>query len=278
MMKRTATVQANFDFADEQDAADRIRAAMGVTSIVTAMFAASPITEGKPNGYKSYRAAIWLETDEDRCGLLPFVFQRGFGFRDYAEWALDVPMFFVVRDGVYRPVTERLTFRRFLRDGFQGERATMADWELHLSTVFPEVRLKRTIEVRGADATALPFASGLGALWRGLLDDVDARAEAWNLVADHTMAERETLRREVPRAGLSARLGGRTLQDLAVELCRISVAGLKRLPDGVSDATLIEPLAAYAKAGRCPADDLLDDYQATGGDPKLLIDRWELRA
>jgi glutamate--cysteine ligase len=278
MMKRTATVQANFDFADEQDAADRIRAAMGVTSIVTAMFAASPITEGKPNGYKSYRAAIWLETDEDRCGLLPFVFQRGFGFRDYAEWALDVPMFFVVRDGVYRPVTERLTFRRFLREGFQGEHATMADWELHLSTVFPEVRLKRTIEVRGADAAALPFAVGLGALWRGLLDDVDARAEAWRLVADHTMAERETVRREVPRAGLSARLGARTLQDLAVELCRISVAGLKRLPDGAADAMLVEPLAAYAKAGRCPADDLMDDYKATAGDPKRLIDRWELRA
>lgn len=278
MMKRTATVQANLDFADEPDGIEKIRTALGVTSIVTALFAASPITDGKPNGYKSYRAAIWLETDEDRCGLLPFAFKPGFGFSDYAEWALDVPMFFVVRAGVYRPVGQGLTFRRFLREGFAGERATLADWELHLSTVFPEVRLKRTIEVRGADAAALPFAVGLGALWRGLLDDVEARAEAWRLVADRTMSERETLRREVPRAGLAARFGGRSLRDLAVEVCKIAAAGVRRLPDGADDARLIEPLLAYAEAGRCPADDLLDDFNATGGDPKKLIDRWELRA
>jgi glutamate--cysteine ligase len=271
MMKRTATVQANFDFSDEQNATDKIRTAMGVTSIVTALYAASPFTDGKPNGYKSQRAAIWLETDDDRCGLLPFVFKPDFGFRDYAEWALDVPMFFLVRDGVYRPARDRLTFRRFLKDGFEG------DWETHLSTVFPEVRLKRTIEVRGADATGLPFASALGALWRGLLDDPSARAEAWRLVADRTMAEREILRREVPRLGLGARFGGRALKELAVELCRISAAGLARLPGGSTDATLLEPLLAYAKAGRSPADDLLDDFNATGGDPAKLVARWELR-
>jgi len=278
MMKRTATVQANFDFSDEQDAADKIRSAMGVTSIVTALYAASPLTDGKPNGYKSQRAAIWLETDEDRCGLLPFVFKPDFSFRDYAEWALDVPMFFLVRDGVYRPARDRITFRRFLKEGFEGETATQADWEMHLSTVFPEVRLKRTIEVRGADATALPFASALGALWRGLLDDRDARAEAWHLVAGRSMAEREILRREVPRLGLAARFGGRGLKDLAVELCRISAAGLARLPGGGDDARLLEPLLTYAKAGRSPADDLLDDYKATGGDPAKLVARWELRA
>jgi len=277
MMKQTATVQANFDYVDEADAVAKMRTAFGVTSIVTALFAASPVSEGRPNGYKSVRAAIWLETDEARAGLLPFVFAPGFSFRDYVEWALDVPMFFVVRDGVYRPVSDRLTFRRFLRDGFEGARATMADWETHLSTVFPEVRLKRTIEVRGADAAALPFASGLGALWRGLLDDVGARHEAWRLVAGRTMAEREALRRDVPRAGLSASFGGRSLQELAVELCRISVAGLQRLPGGAADAQLVEPLMAYAKAGRCPADDLLEDFKATGGDPRQLIERWELR-
>ncbi len=278
MMKRTATVQANLDFSDEENATDKIRTAMGVTSIVTALYAASPITDGKPNGYKSYRAAIWLETDEDRCGLLPFTFKPGFRFRDYAQWALDVPMFFLVRDGVYRPARDRITFRRFLKEGFEGERATLADWELHLSTVFPEVRLKRTIEVRGADATALPLAVGLGALWRGLLDDPAARAEGWRLVAERTLAEREALRREVPRAGMSARFGGRPVRDLAVELCRISKDGLSRLPNGAADAALIEPLLAYASAGRCPADDMLDDYAATGGDPAKLIDRWELRA
>jgi glutamate--cysteine ligase len=277
MMKRTATVQANFDFANEEDAVDKIRTALGVTSIVTGLYAASPIIEGRPNGYKSYRAAIWLETDEERCGLLPFAFEPGFGFRDYAEWALDVPLFFVMRGGVYRQTRDRLTFRRFLREGFEGEQATMADWELHLSTVFPEVRLKRTIEVRGADATPLPLAAGLGALWRGLLDDTSARAAAWQLVAKVPFAEREALRREVPRLGLAARLGGHSLAALAVELCRIAQAGLRRLPDGAADAELVEPLLPYALAGRCPADDMLDDFAATGGNPAELVKRWELK-
>jgi glutamate--cysteine ligase len=277
MMKRTATVQANFDFASEAEATDKIRTAFGVTSIVTALYAASPITDGVPNGLKSYRAAIWLETDEERCGLLPFAFKPDFTFRDYVEWALDVPMFFLVRDGVYRPARDRITFRRFLREGFEGERATMADWEVHLSTVFPEVRLKRTIEVRGADATSLPLAVGLGALWRGLLDDDTARAAAWRLVADHPLADREALRRAVPQQGLTARLGAHKLSDLAVELCRIAKDGLSRLPDGPADALLVDPLLAYASAGRSPADDMLDDFRATGGDRAKLIDRWELR-
>src|SRR5262249_4671191 len=170
--------------------------------------------------YKSFRAAIWLETDEDRCGLLPFAFSPHFSFRDYVEWALDVPMFFVLRDGVYRPA-EGIPFRRFVHEGLDGVRATMADWEVHLSTLFPEVRLKRYIEVRGADAGPLPMALSLSALWRGLLDDRDARAAAWALVAGHPFSAREALRREVPRAGLDARLGKRTLAELAVELCRI---------------------------------------------------------
>jgi glutamate--cysteine ligase len=275
MMKGTATVQANFDYRDEAEALDKMRTAYGVTSIVTALFAASPISEGRPNGYKTWRAAIWLETDEDRSGLLPFVFSPGFAFRDYVEWALDVPMFFLVRDGVYRPAGG-LTFRRFMAEG--GERASMADWEVHLSTLFPEVRLKRYIEVRGADAGPLPMAMGLGALWRGLLDDPAARAAAWALVASPTVAEREALRREVPRAGLQARLGSRRLADLAVELCRIASEGLARLPDGAGDRALIDPLTAYATAARCPADDLLDDFTATGGDPAKLVRRWELKA
>jgi glutamate--cysteine ligase len=276
MMKRTATVQANLDFADEADAVDKIRTAFGVTSIVTALYAASPLTEGRPNGYQSCRAAIWLETDDARCGLLPFAFQPDFGFRDYAEWALDIPMFFLVRSGEYRPLPERTTFRRFLKEGIGAERASLADWEIHLSTLFPEVRLKRTIEVRGADATGLPLAGGLGALWRGLLDDDAARAEAWRLVANHPLTERETLRREVPRQGLKARFGHQRVSELAVELCRIAGEGVRRLPGGAGDAALIEPLEAYAAAGRSPADDLLDDYAATGGDPAALVKRWEL--
>ena len=275
MMKRTATVQANLDFDSEQTAADKMRTALGVTSIVTALFAASPISEGKPNGFQTFRAAIWLDTDEARCGLLPFAFEEGFGFRQYAEWALDIPMFFVVRRGTYHPAGD-FTFRRFLRDGFQGERATMGDWETHLSTLFPEVRLKRYIEVRGADAGPMDMAVGLAALWRGVLEDTDARRAAWALVKNHSFAERTTLRRDVPRAGLRATLGGRSLKELAQELVAISRQGLLRLPEGAPDAALLEPLAARAASGRSPADDMLADHEKAKGDPAKLIERWKL--
>jgi glutamate--cysteine ligase len=276
MMKRTATVQANLDFADEAEAVEKMRAALGVTSVVTALYSASPINDGRPNGFKSYRAAVWLDTDEERCGLLPFVFEPGFGFAQYVDWALGVPMFFVVRNGVYHPAGG-ITFRRFLEDGWQGERATMLDWEIHLSTLFPEVRLKRYIEVRGADSAPLPFASALGALWRGLLDDPDARRAAWALVSPWPYLERLRLRREVPAAGLQARVGGRTLAELAVELCRIARAGLGRLPEGAGDQRLLDPLDEYAAAGRCPADDMLRDFQAAGGDPRKLFAAWEFK-
>ncbi len=276
MMKMTATVQANFDYSSEADALDKIRTAYGVTSIITALYAASPILEGRPTGYQSTRAAIWLETDADRCGLLPFVFEPGFTFRDYVEWALDVPMFFVVRDGVYRPA-HALPFRRFIAEGWQGLTPTIDDWEVHLSTLFPEVRLKRYVEVRGADAGPMPMARGLGALWRGILEDPSARAAAWALVDKHPFAEREALRRDVARAGLAARFGARSVRDLAVELCRIADGGLSRLADGAGDRPLLEPLRARAEDGRSPADDLLADFTAAGGDPRALVDRWELR-
>jgi glutamate--cysteine ligase len=175
-------------------------------------------------------------------------------------------------------IPDDFTFRRFIAEGFRGEAATMRDWETHLSTLFPEVRLKRTIELRGADAGPMPQAPALGALWRGLLDDTDARAAAWDLVANHSFADREALRREVPRAALRARFGGRRLQDLALELIRISDAGLARLPGGEGDRPLLAPLWAYAAAGRTPADDMLDDYEAVRGDPAKLVAKWELKA
>jgi glutamate--cysteine ligase len=276
MMKRTATVQANLDFADEADGVAKMRVAFGVTSLVTAMFASSPISEGAPNGYQSYRAAVWLDMDEDRCGMLPFVFEPGFGFSHYVEWALDVPMFFVVRDGVYLPVGG-MSFRRFLQEGWQGQRATMRDWEVHLSTLFPEVRLKRYIEVRGADSAPLPVAQALAALWRGILDDPEARAAAWSLVESWPYVERLRLRREVPAGGLAVRAGGKPLADLAVELVAIARGGLGRLPEGTIDQPLLDPVMAYAKAGRCPADDMLDDFAALGGDPRKLVDAWEFK-
>jgi glutamate--cysteine ligase len=277
MMKMTATVQATFDYESEQDAVDRIRTANGVTSIVTAMFAASPLVDGRPGPDRSFRAAVWLATDPARCGIPPFVFEPDFSFRHYVEWALDVPMIFAVRAGAYtNAFPAGTTFRQFMAEGFEGE-VTLRDWEIHLSTLFPEVRLKRTIELRGADAGPMPMAAAVAALWRGLLDDPDARAAAWDLVAKHSYAEREAVRREVPRAALQARLGERRVQDLAIELVRIADAGLEQLPGGADDRPLLAPLWSYAAAGRTPADDMLDDYAAAGGDPAKLVAKWELK-
>jgi glutamate--cysteine ligase len=275
MMQMTATVQANLDYDDEESAVEKMRAAFGVTSIVTALFAASPIERGQPNGLKSGRAAIWLDTDDDRCGLLPGAFREGFGFRTYAEWALDVPMFFVVRDGQYHPAGG-MTFRRFMREGWQDQVATLSDWETHLSTLFPEVRLKKYIELRGADAGPMPMAAGLAALWRGLLDDREARRQAWRLVRDVSFEQRQQLRVDVARSALGAKLGAHSVQSLAAELVGLADEGLGRLPGGAEDRALLEPLRERARSGRCPADDMLDDYQACGGDPAELVRRWTL--
>jgi glutamate--cysteine ligase len=184
-------------------------------------------------------------------------------------------MFFVVRGGVFKPVAA-MTFRRFMREGFEGQEATLADWETHLSTLFPEVRLKRYVEVRGADAGPLELATALPALWRGLLDDRAACAAAWSLVANHPFEARESLRRAVPREGLSARLGAHTLRDLAVELVRIAKEGLRRLPTGQGDVPLLAPLEASTAAGRCPADAILADFIDENGDPTKLVKRWSL--
>jgi glutamate--cysteine ligase len=268
MMKRTATVQANLDYSDEADCASKLRTAMGVTSIVTALFANSPITDGKPNGYQSFRAAVWLETDPDRCGLLPFAFREAPIFEAYRDWALDVPMFFVYRNDQYTPAGG-MTFRRFLAEGFQGERATLADWELHLSTLFPEVRLKHYLEVRGADSGPLNLVYALPALWRGLLYDGDACQAAWRLVADLSMDERERVRREVPRGGLETRMGRRKVRDLAGELVHIATAGVRRLGGG--EAALLDPLVHIVESGRAPAQRMLDVWKRTGGDVGKMI-------
>jgi glutamate--cysteine ligase len=268
MMLRTATVQANLDYADDLDAARKFRTAMGVSSLVTALYANSPIVDGKPSGFKTYRAAVWIETDPDRCGLLPFAFESDeLLFERYAQWALDVPMFFVYRGG-YTPAGG-ITFRQFMRDGFQGERATLADWELHLSTLFPEVRLKQYIEVRGADSGPLDLVRALPALWRGLLYVPEACDEAWRLVAGLTMDEREQLRRDVPKGGLAARAGGRALHELVRELVAIARRGAQELGHG--EAVLLEPLERIAREGRVPAEHVLDVYDRTSGDPAKMI-------
>ena len=229
MMFATATVQANFDYADEADMRSKLRTALAVSPIVSAIFANSSVSEGKANGFITRRLHIWANTDPDRCGLLPFAFDEGFGYREYVEWALDVPMFFLVRDGAYRPA-HTTTFRRFLREGFEGERATLADFDRHLTTLFPDVRLKRgVIEVRGADAVPPGLTCSLPALWKGLLYDAAARAQVFDLVSRFDAETREAARADVARRGLRARYGDLPMLELAQELARLARAGLARL-------------------------------------------------
>jgi glutamate--cysteine ligase len=264
MMHLTATVQANLDYASEQDMVDKLRTALGVSPLVSAIFANSSISGGKPNGFVSRRVWIWRETDPDRTGLLPFVFERDFGYRDYVEWALDVPMFFLVREGVYRP-TPGITFRRFLERGIDGERPTLRDWDLHLTTLFPEARLKRFIEVRGADAVPPGLTCSLPALWKGILYEPAARASAWALVADWSTEEREAALVEVARRGLRARVAGRSVLELARELAAVAREGLRRIGHAgrvdADERPFLDPIAEQLERGESPGQVVLDRWQ-----------------
>jgi glutamate--cysteine ligase len=272
MMLRTATVQANLDFADEADAAAKLRCLYSITSLLTALFAASPIADDRASGFQSYRAWIWRDVDRARAGLLPFVFERDDAFTAYTQWALDVPMYFVFRGG-YRRVPAGLTFRAFMRDGWHGERATRNDWALHLSTLFPEGRLKRVIEVRGCDCGSLGMIAALAPLLRGVLYDADARAAAAALTRTLSFVEREQLADDVPRLGLSARAGtgpaARSVGDMARELVAIAKAGLTRIaPASVS---LIAPVEVIAATGRTQADRIAELWQRHAGDRAALV-------
>jgi glutamate--cysteine ligase len=275
MMKRTATVQANLDYTSEADAMAKLRMSIALGPFVTALFAASPLVDGKPGGYQSFRAACWLDTDPDRCGTLPFVFRDGASFADYAEWALDVPLFFIYRHKRYI-TAPGVTFRRFMAEGYAGERATLADWELHLSTLFPDTRLKQYVEMRTADAGPLSTVRALASLWRGWLYDAEAERAATALVSPYSHAEIAELRTAVPRQGLAAKLRGQPIAALCRELVDIARAGLSRIADAQSLA-LLEPLQAYAAAGRCPADDILDAFHAAAGDPRRFAEAIRLR-
>ncbi len=268
MMKRTATVQANLDYGDEADAAEKLRASMGVTSIVTALFASSPLAADADTGYQSYRAGTWLDTDPARCGLLPFAFAEGEGlFRAYTEWALDVPLLFLYRDGRYFEAPA-ITFRRFMREGYQGNAATIEDWDTHLTTLFPEVRLKHYLEVRGADAGSVPMMLALPALVKGILYDAEARRAAIALTARWSYLDRLALRDAVPRAGLRAPLPtGGTVGDAARELVAIARAGLARLVP--SEVPYLSPVEEVAATGRTQADRIRDMWR---GDRRALID------
>jgi glutamate--cysteine ligase len=268
MMQRTATVQVNLDFSDEADAAAKMRCVYSVTSLLTALWAASPIVDEAPTDYQSYRAWIWRDTDNQRAGLLPFVFERDDIFDAYTEWALDVPMYFVYRDG-YQPVPAGLTFRTFMADGWRGEHATRSDWALHVSTLFPEGRLKKLIEVRGCDCGSMEMISALSPMMRGLLYEPSAREAATALTAKLSFADRQKLADDVPHLGFAARAGAHSVGELAKELVAIAKRGLARIAPGAT--SLLAPVEAIAASGRTQADKIRELWKQHAGNRGALI-------
>ncbi len=271
MMLSTCTVQVNLDFDSEATMARMFRIAIALQPIATALFANSPFRHGKPNGFLSYRSHIWTDTDPDRSGMLPFVFDDAFGFERYVDYMLDVPMYFVYRDGRYIDLAGQ-SFRRFLAGelpGFPGQLPTISDWEDHLTTAFPEVRLKKFLEMRGADGGPWNRLCALPALWVGLLYDTSARDAAWDLVKDWTEEERRGLRDGVPKLGLRTPFRHGTVRDVALEALRIAHDGLsnRRMEDGVGldETKFLHPLFTIAEANFTPAEDLLAAYAGRWG-------------
>lgn len=267
MMYRSATIQVNLDFSSEADMRTKMRVSTKLQSIAMALFAASPFTEGKPNGLLSWRGDIWHDTDNHRSGLLPFVFKPDFGFADYVEWALDVPMYFVMRDGRYHDCTH-VTFRQFMEGALKGEitswQPTMGDWTNHLGTLFPDVRLKRFLEMRLADGGPQSHITALSAFWVGLLYDDTALAAADALTADWDFETVTALRDQSPALGLGGKVAGRPVLEIARETISLSRQGLAaraRLNgDGEDESIYLQPLEVIAERGKTLAEDMLDLY------------------
>jgi glutamate--cysteine ligase len=267
MMLRTCTIQTNLDYSSEADMVRKFRVALALQPVATALFANSPFTEGKPNGYLSYRSHIWEDTDPDRTGMLPFVFKDGFGYERYLDYALDVPMYFIYRDGKYIDVAGE-SFRDFLEGKLPqipGEKPRISDFVDHLSTIFPEVRLKSFLEMRGADGGPWSRICALPALWVGLLYDDQALDEAWQLVKGWTNDQHEEVRRAVPKLALGAPApGGGSMLDLARTVVAISAQGLTRRAKlnsaGDNESGFLDPLNEIVASGKTPADRLLDLY------------------
>jgi glutamate--cysteine ligase len=271
MMLRTCTVQANLDFASEADMAAKFRVSLALQPVATALFANSPFVEGRPSGWLSTRARVWTDTDADRTGLLGFVFEEGFGFETYANWALDVPMYFVKRGGRYVDLSGR-SFRAFMAGELPelpGERPTQGDWADHLTTLFPEVRLKTYLEMRGADMGSARHLDALPALWTGLLYDPAALAAAWDVAKGWTREDREALRLDAARVGLKAQVAGRPLAEVAREV--VAIAGQGLAARGAAGAEQLDVLAESAETGRTQADRWLELYDGEwGGDVRPI--------
>jgi glutamate--cysteine ligase len=266
MMFRTSTVQTNLDFRDEADMVTKLRVALALQPAVTALFANSPFTDGRLNGFLSARSEIWRHTDADRTGTLAFAFEPGMGFERYVDYALDVPMYFLKRGSTYLDVAGA-SFRDLLNGrlaGHIGERATIADWANHLSTIFPEVRLKRYLEMRGADVGPPDRIVGMTALTAGLFYDREALASASALIKEWSAEERQALRDAAPRLGLAATIGGRTLQAVALDMLRFARDGLKRRArrdaKGADEMKWLRPLEAIAESGRTSAEVWIDRF------------------
>lgn len=269
MMTRTCTVQVNLDYASEADMVKKFRVSLALQPIATALFADSPFTDGQPNGYQSYRSHIWTDTDGDRTGMLDFVFEDGFGYERYVDYLIDVPMYFSYRGGEYLDLSGR-SFRKFLAgelDELRGELPTIRDWNDHMTTAFPEVRLKKYLEMRGADGGPWGRLCALPAFWVGLLYDDAALDAAWDLVKDFTMEERHALRDGVPKHALKLPFRGASVRELAIEALKISLAGLQRrgragngccTREGADESGFLQPLLEIAEAGQTPAERKLE--------------------
>jgi len=266
MMLRTCTVQTNLDFSDEADMVEKYRISLALQPVATALFANSPFKEGKPSGFLSLRSNVWTDTDPSRCGMLPFVFEQGYGFERHVDYILDVPMYFVYRDGIYHDVVGK-SFRDFMAgklEGFEGEIPHMGDWTDHMTTNFPEVRLKKYLEMRGTDGGPWRSLCALPAYWVGLLYDSDAQSAAWDMIKDWSIEEQARMRDDVPAQGLKTPFRGGTVQDLAKQSLEIASAGLKRRARkdaaGNDESGFLDTLRGIAESGRTPAEELLDAY------------------
>jgi glutamate--cysteine ligase len=271
MMYRTCTVQTNLDFSSEADMVKKLRVSLALQPVATAMFANSPFTEGKPNGFLSFRSEIWRHTDPARSGMLPWAFEPGMGFERYVDYALDVPMYFIKRGERYVDVAGH-SFRDLMAGklaALPGERATISDWANHISTIFPEVRLKRYLEMRGADAGPWRRLPALPAYWVGLLYDDEALDAAWELVKGWSAEQRQAVRDEVPRLGFKATVAGRTLLDLAKITLALAEKGLARRrqgdANGHDETRYLRPIQEFVARGITPAEELLEKFHGPWG-------------